>query len=187
MVSTTAKNIMDSVKDFVTQAEEEEWDTDSMLEAWKKKQSEFETIIKSKPTAVKDEVRALENDPKSIVVENQIDVDNTDTIGNGASYRDGSRNWLYRKFNDCETIVVVMDYPSHAGFTSNDVTTSRLNKIIPYNKYGSYHLVNISIKGWEDDLTELSKVTKKIVVGWGAKRRNMKETQKIRDFIKVYM
>jgi hypothetical protein len=46
MVSTTAKNIMDYVKDFITQAGEEEWDTDFTLKTWEEKQSDIEAMIK---------------------------------------------------------------------------------------------------------------------------------------------
>ena len=79
-----------------------------------------------------------------------------------------------------------MDSPSHAGIKQNDQTTNRLNKIIPFNGYGSYHLINVSIQGWEKDLKELTKITPKIVIGWGATRRDKKETQAWRTMIKEH-
>ena len=45
MSNTTTKNIMDYIKDFITQAGEEEWDTDFMLRAWEEKSKDIEKII----------------------------------------------------------------------------------------------------------------------------------------------
>ena len=46
MSITTTKNIMDYVKDFIIQAGEEEWDTDTILQSWEEKSKNIEKIIK---------------------------------------------------------------------------------------------------------------------------------------------
>jgi hypothetical protein len=202
MATTNTKNIMDYVNDFIIQAGEEDMDTDTMLEAWNKKEKDIEELIdatKLKSLPKKQQKVSLSDAKKDI--EELIDATKLkkslpkkqqkvslsdakeDSVGSGATYRDSDRNWLYRKFNDNETVVVVMDSPSLAGIKKNDQTTTRLNKIIHHNDYGSYHLINISIKGWEKDLVELSKLTDKIVIGWGAVRRDKKETQNWRIMI----
>ena len=173
MATTNTKNIMDYVNDFIIQAGEEDMDTDTMLEAWNKKEKDIEELI---------DATKLKSLPKKQQKVSLSDA-KEDSVGSGATYRDSDRNWLYRKFNDNETVVVVMDSPSLAGIKKNDQTTTRLNKIIQHNDYGSYHLINISIKGWEKDLVELSKLTDKIVIGWGAVRRDKKETQNWRIMI----
>ena len=109
-MSLTTKNIMDYVKDFIIQAGEKEWDTDFMLQEWKEKSKDIETIVKE-PTQ---QQKVSLSDVKE------------DTVGSGATYRDSDRNWLYRKFNDNETIVVLMDSPSHAGMIKQQTVSTKL-------------------------------------------------------------
>ena len=45
MTTTTTQNIMDYVKDFITQAAAEEWDPDIMLKAWEEKQQDINQIV----------------------------------------------------------------------------------------------------------------------------------------------
>ena len=49
----TTKNIMDYVKDFIMKSDDEEWDTDTMLQEWEEKSKDVETIIEEGTTKTK--------------------------------------------------------------------------------------------------------------------------------------
>ena len=167
---------MDFVKEFL-QSMPDGSSQASLIEAWDQQQSKVAMVMLDESTIIPEDDKVEVIDPEKHT---------GDSTGTGATYRESKRNWLYRKFDDNETIVVLMDNPSHAGIINNDQTTNRLNKIIPYNDYGSYHLLNVSIQGWEKDLEDLSKLTDKIVIGWGASRRDKKETQHMRIMIQEH-
>ena len=91
-----------------------------------------------------------------------------------------------RKYNNGPVIAIIMDTPSYAGIQNDDPTTKRTGKIIQYNGFGCYHLINVGVEGWEQDLEEVGKLTDKIIVAWGAKRRDRKETKDLRKMIQEH-
>lgn len=108
------------------------------------------------------------------------------STGSGAVYRNGERSLLFRKFNEGPKTVVIMDSPSYAGIQNDDLTTKRLNKILRYNGFGSYYLINVAVEGWEQDLEEVSRLSDKVIVAWGAIRRDRKDTKESRKMIQEH-
>jgi hypothetical protein len=104
MSITTTKNIMDYVKDFIIQAGEEEWDTDTILQSWEEKNKNIEKIIKEGTLKTKKVSSPKEptqhNAPVAPQVPSQYNAQEQqkvplsnvkeDTVGSGATYRDQS-------------------------------------------------------------------------------------------------
>ena len=97
----------------------------------------------------------------------------------GAEFTGDVRSFLYRKFNQNEKIVVIMNSPSTADAKTDDVTTKRLNNIIINNGYGGYFIININVKDWEKQIDKFKNF--KAVIAWGYRTRMKKRTKILRE------